>query len=136
LQEGCTLVDSRKKQQPLAAKKRADKMPTLTIRLTNDQEDKIKKEAEAFGYTKGSLVKSKLFKDNFTPRKVPRPDQKELAKIVAQLGKLGSNINQIAKALNSGKIPPNAELILGLKSAQIGLEKIGEDVKETLGIQE
>lgn len=111
-------------------------MPTLTIRLTDRQAEQIKQAAEDFGMTKGSVIKSRVFDKGFTPRRVPRPDHIELARIVAQLGKLGSNVNQIAHSINVGEIPPTAELISELKEAREGLETIGADVKHVLHIRE
>ena len=111
-------------------------MPTLTIRLTDEQAQEIENEAAAFGLTRGSVIKKKVFAEKFSPRKVPRPDQVELARLVAELGKIGSNINQIAKQMNQGNTPPPAELIISVKGAREGLEKIGSDVKRSLGIKE
>lgn len=111
-------------------------MPTLTIRLTDKQAEQIKQAAEDYGMTKGSVIKSRIFGKAYSPRRVPRPDQIELARIVGQLGKLGGNINQIAHSINAGKIPPNAELIAGLKAAREGLENIGADVRHVLRIRE
>ena len=111
-------------------------MPTLTIRLTDRQAVQLKQAAEDYGMTKGSVIKSRVFGKGFSPRRIPRPDQIELARIVAQLGKLGGNVNQIAHSLNLGTIPPTAELITSLKAVREGLENIGADVKHVLRIRE
>lgn len=118
---------------PLAARYGVIKMPTLTIRLTDSQAEQLEQEAQQQGMTRGSVIKSKFF-TGFTPRRVPRPDQKELARLVAELGRVGSNVNQIARHLNRGTIPPSGELVQGIKGAREGIEQIGEQVKAALNV--
>ncbi|MCG8029939.1 MAG: MobC family plasmid mobilization relaxosome protein [Candidatus Thiodiazotropha taylori] len=108
-------------------------MPTLNIRLTDSQAERLAAEAEAFGITKGGLLKSRYFEDA-RPRKVPRPDQKELAKITAQLGKLGGNVNQIAKKLNQHGAGPEDRRSLG--RIQHDLAQIRQATFEALGLSE
>ena len=43
-------------------------------------------------------------------RRRPHPDQKALLQILGQLGRIGGNINQIAKQLNAGDTPAIPEL--------------------------
>lgn len=109
-------------------------MPTLTIRLTSVQAERLETEAEAFGLTKGSLVKSRIF-DGVQPRRVPRPDQQELARIVAQLGKLGSNVNQLARAVNSGRAPAPATTERAIELARQSLDQIRAEVLAALGVK-
>jgi hypothetical protein len=63
------------------------------------------------------------------PRRLPTYDFKELSKISGHLGKLGSNINQLAKVANSiGKIPDTA--ILKIIHSEITTSK--DAIKEAL----
>jgi HAMP domain-containing protein len=40
----------------------------------------------------------------------PQVDRAELARVLAALGRLGSNVNQLARAANTGEIPARDEL--------------------------
>jgi hypothetical protein len=50
------------------------------------------------------------------PRAVKRPpvDRKELARLLGELGRVGNNLNQIARALNVDDRPPLAEIAAAL----------------------
>lgn len=63
-------------------------------------------EAEQKNLSVGALIKKRVFGKGAkamktSPRK-PLADLEELRKILGQLGKIGSNVNQIAKHLNQG----------------------------------
>lgn len=109
-------------------------MPTLSVRLTPTQYQRLEKEANAAGLTRGSLLKKSYFGKDYTPRRVPRPDQVQLSMVLSQLGKVGSNINQIAKKFNTGQIPPNPEIIKTMEIIQIQFEEIGNQVKEAINV--
>lgn len=108
-------------------------MPTLTIRLTDDQAERLAAEASAFGVTRGGLIKSRYF-EGARARKVPRPDQQELAKIVAQLGKLGGNVNQMAKKLNQHGV--SGFEAREVERARHELTRIREATFKALGLSE
>ena len=54
----------------------------------------------------------------------PSLDREILARALGMLGKVGSNVNQIAKHLNSGGHVPNAEIIRALNDVAILKDKI------------
>jgi hypothetical protein len=51
------------------------------------------------------------------PRAVRRPpvDRQELARLLGELGRVGNNLNQIARALNVDDPPPTSEITAALK---------------------
>ena len=112
-------------------------MSTLSIRLTRKERSELENASEISGETLGGLLKLAYFgRGNVTVKKRPPADRAELARIAGQLGKYGGNINQISHSLNSGKIPPSAELIEGIREAQFQIEQAGSDVRKALGIKE
>jgi HAMP domain-containing protein len=54
------------------------------------------------------------------PRSVRRPqvDRAALARVLAAFGRIGSNVNQLARAANSGEIPARDELMEAAASVQ------------------
>ena len=48
----------------------------------------------------------------------PHPDRQQLALAVAALGKVGSNLNQLAHAANSGRIPSSGEVELAAQTVR------------------
>lgn len=64
------------------------------------------------------------------PRAVRRPpiERTVLAQLLANIGKCGSNINQIARALNSGEAPP-----ANLDEALAEVRAVAQDVIRALG---
>jgi hypothetical protein len=75
----------------------------LTIRLTPDERATIDGAADRAGLTPGSYARQVLLGAP-APRQVRRPpvERRELARLLGELGHVGSNLNQIAKAANSG----------------------------------
>ena len=75
----------------------------LTIRLSPAERTTIDDAADRAGLTTGSYARQVLL-DAPPPRQVRRPpvERRELARLLGQLGHIGSNLNQIARAANSG----------------------------------
>jgi hypothetical protein len=73
----------------------------LTIRLTLVERLSIDTSAERAGMTSGSYVRRAVLGIE-PPRQVRRPpvEKQELGRLLGQLGKVGSNLNQIARALH------------------------------------
>ena len=78
----------------------------LSFRVTRETKELIKREAEVENLSVGSLIKSRVLgpsaKSMRTTPRQPAADLEELRRIMGQLGKIGSNLNQIAKHLNQG----------------------------------
>lgn len=75
----------------------------LTIRLTPEEREAIDFAAEGAGLATGSYAREVLLGAP-APRSVRRlpVERRELARLLGLLGNIGSNINQIARAANSG----------------------------------
>jgi len=79
------------------------------IRFTPEELARVEGDAERMGVTFGSYVRLRLL-DAPIPRQSRRPpvERQLLGQALAQLGKAGSNLNQIARHLNSGGVPEAA----------------------------
>ena len=75
----------------------------ITIRLTPEERAKVDAAAERAGLTTGSYARGVILGAP-APRQVRRPpiERKELARLLGQIGHIGSNINQIARVANEG----------------------------------
>ena len=87
----------------------------LTIRLSPDERDAIDGDAERAGFTAGSYARTVLLGAP-APRQVRRPpvERQVVAKLIGQMGYVGNNLNQIARALNSGDEADRQALIQAL----------------------
>jgi len=65
-------------------------------------------------------------------QKRPTLNDTQLAKFIGELGKIGGNVNQIAHAINAGKVPPSADLVRGVNGAREELLGIADQVREAL----
>lgn len=74
----------------------------ITIRLTDAERAALDSAAERAGLSLGSHIR-KVLLDAPLPRQARRPpiERTELARLLGQLGKIGSNINQLAREVNS-----------------------------------
>lgn len=76
----------------------------VIARLTPDEHSAITALADKRGMSPGALVRQTLLNVPPGPNvRRPTVDTKLLAKTLAELGKIGSNINQIAYHLNAGR---------------------------------
>jgi hypothetical protein len=87
----------------------------LTIRLSPDERDEINGDAQRAGLTAGSYARDVLLGAP-APRQVRRPpvERQEVVRMIGQLGYIGNNLNQIARALNSGDEADQQTLIQAL----------------------
>lgn len=90
---------------------------TLTIRLTPEERAAIDAAADRAGLTAGSHARQVLLGAP-APRQVRRPpvERKELARLLGELGKVGSNLNQLARETNEGEPPHYQEVLAVLAS--------------------
>jgi hypothetical protein len=59
--------------------------------------------------------------------------RKDAIKALGELGKIGSNINQLAKAGNEGRIPHlDDRAAVALENATLLIEQLGEKIREAL----
>lgn len=102
----------------------------LTIRLTADERAAINGAAGRAGLTAGSYARQTLLGAQ-VPRQGRRPpvERKELARILGELGKIGSNINQLAKQANGGFLVYHNEILFALG----GLKVVRDAILKALG---
>jgi hypothetical protein len=116
----------------------ADRRATTTVhlRLTPNERDALKKEAESCGYDLSTLLRLRIFGKVKGMRITRRPSTDvmllgdiigKLTALIAELNKVGSNINQIAKRLNRG-----SRDVFGLDGALRLFEQLGQRIFKTL----
>ena len=74
---------------------------TVTVRLTRDERDTLKALSSRAGLATGAFMRAAAFGDA-GPRARRRPpvDHKALRQLLGECGRIGNNINQIARRLN------------------------------------
>lgn len=88
----------------------------IAIRCTVKQHQAIKEGATRAGLSVGAFLRA-LAVGHPGPRSVRRPpvERAELAKLLAHIGKLGSNVNQIAKYVNTTRSPPSGSELTAMR---------------------
>ena len=75
----------------------------VTVRFSDDEMDMLNMICEALDQTRSQYIRRKALTGS-----IPRPviqlalDESSVKSVTGQLGKIGSNLNQIARKLNSG----------------------------------
>ena len=75
----------------------------IAINCTPAQKAAIMEKIDATGLSPSAMCLAVLLDVPLPPRRCPSVDTVLLAKVLAELGKIGSNINQIAYHLNAGR---------------------------------
>src|SRR5205085_11172330 len=81
----------------------------LTVRFNDQEKAAVKRIAESHGQTPGALVRTALL--NVPPGRAPRRpgiEEQAVARLLAALGKIGSNLNQLAKYAHLGRTLENS----------------------------
>lgn len=108
-------ADARPKSMPPSrGRKRVQDARTklIPVRCTTEERIAIKAVADKAGLSVGAYLRAAAL-GNAGPRAVRRPpiERKELARLLGHLGKVGSNLNQLAHAYNRvGQTPALVEL--------------------------
>jgi hypothetical protein len=89
----------------------------LPIRLSDEEHAVIEDAAARSGLMIGSYARQVLLGAP-APRQVRRPpiERKELGRLLGELGKIGGNLNQIAKAMNTGVLVYEGEINTAVRS--------------------
>jgi hypothetical protein len=85
----------------------------INVRCSVKERAAIQQRADQAGLSVGAYLRTQALGDA-GPRSVRRPpvERKELARLLGHLGKVGSNINQLARAFNQvGRFPGFPELV-------------------------
>lgn len=95
------------------------------VRLSAEEMAEAKDAAEDMGLTVASLFRVTFFKKVRTAtRHRPQIDRELVARAVLELGKIGNNLNQIAKRLNERKSPQSVKVIEELTALKNTRESI------------
>jgi hypothetical protein len=102
----------------------------LTIRLSPEERAEIDAAAERAGLMAGSYARQALL-GGPRPRQARRPpvERKELARLLGELGHIGANLNQLAKAANTGVVVYTGEI----DAALTGLAGVRDAILKALG---
>ncbi len=102
----------------------------LTIRLSAEERAEVEAAADRAGLVVGSYARQALLGAP-APRQVRRPplERRELARLLGGVGKIGSNLNQLAKAVHTGVLVYNGELDAVLS----GLAEVRDAILKALG---
>lgn len=112
--------------------------PPFSLRLT--YEERARLEQDAAGKPLGAYIREQLLGDNVSPRKKignrPVQDQEALGRVLGALGgsRLSSNLNQLAKAVNTGSLPVTPETEADIREACREVVKIRLDLIRALDI--
>lgn len=111
--------------------------PPFSLRLT--QEERARLEAEANGNPLGAYIRERLLGDDAAPRKRigngPVKDKEALGRALGALGasRLSANLNQLAKAVNTGSLPVTPETEAELIEACREIADMRADLLRALG---
>jgi hypothetical protein len=102
----------------------------LTVRLSAEERAAVDAAAGAAGLTAGSYAREAML-GGPAPREVRRPpaEREELVRLLAALGKIGSNLNQLAHAANTGTVLYSDEIAATLAS----LREVRDALLKALG---
>lgn len=114
--------------------------PPFSLRLTFEERARL--ERDAGDMPLGAYIRSRLFDEpapHRAARKAKRPikDQQALASLLGELGRsrIANNLNQLAKAANSGSLPLTPETEKSLQEACAGVQWLRTTLMQALGLQ-
>lgn len=92
----------------------------LQVRLTPDELAEIEAQAERMELTPASFARSVLLSAP-APRARRRPavQRQEVARLLGELGKVGSNLNQLAHRLNAGQAVGSSSIVDAVADVQV-----------------
>ncbi len=114
----------------------------FSIRFTGDERKSL--ELAAAGRPLAAYIRWLIFKEDMPemPKKRTRGesasiDHEHFAKLLGALGKsrIASNINQLAKAANSGSLPVTGEIVTGLNESVAAIKWMKETLIRSLSIK-
>jgi len=112
----------------------------FSLRLTFEERAAL--EQDAADMPLGAYIRSRVFDQSRPPRRTrgkrPVKDHAELAQLVAALGnsRLSSNVNQLARAVNSGSLPVTPDTERALKDACADIAWMRIALMKSLGLYE
>lgn len=129
-----------KPEKPSNPKPTNSKPKPFSLRLSFDERARL--EQDASGMALGAYIRDRLFGDDAAPRQTrghfPVKDYAALGRVLAALGqsRLSSNLNQLAKAVNTGSLPVTPETEADLRQACKDVQAMRRDLLIALGLYE
>lgn len=110
----------------------------FSLRLTDEEREELDKLAEGLPW--GEYIRGVIFVEMKRPRRHPGKaikDRKLLAKLLGMLGKsrISQNINQLAKASNSGSLPVTPDTKKALMDAARAVQSMRTMLIEAMGVK-
>ncbi|NCO04497.1 MAG: hypothetical protein GW903_09975 [Alphaproteobacteria bacterium] len=111
--------------------------PPFSIRLTFEERARL--DADRGRVSLAAHIRERLFGDDAAPRKKPGnspiKDAEALGRVLGALGgsRLSSNLNQLAKAVNTGSLPVTPETEADLAAACEEVRSLRADLLRALG---
>lgn len=124
----------------LAEKPKEARPTPFSLRLNFAERAQLEKDAA--GMSLAAYIRDRLFGEDVAPRqtrgKFPVKDYAALGRVLAALGasRLSSNLNQLAKAVNTGSLPVTPETEEDLRKACRDVQAMRRDLLIALGLQE
>jgi len=121
----------------MAADQHPRRPAPFSLRLSTDERARL--EAQADGMALGTYMRMRLLGRDargLNLRAVAKvQDRKALARVLAQLGasRLANNVNQLARAANTGTLPVTPETEAELRRACINIQAMRADLMTALG---
>lgn len=116
--------------------------PPFSMRFTEDERRVL--EIAAAGRPLAAYIRWLIFKEDMpelpkrrTREQMADPQRKELSKLLGTLGKsrISQNINQLAKAVNSGSLPVNHEVVEELNNACDAIRWMRSTLIKAMGLK-
>ncbi len=108
--DAATATKAPRRRAPWRGRPRVDqaKGRRIAVRLTDADHSFLEQTAKEAGLSVGAFLRT-IALGTAGARAVKRPsiDRKQLAKLLGEIGKLGSNVNQIAKWANTDRAAPS-----------------------------
>lgn len=122
------------------AEDRHTPMSPFSVRFTPEEREQLNRAAA--GMPLAAFLRSLIFDEDFLkkrrkPRKSPVKDHQVLARVQAELGqsRLANNLNQLAKAANSGSLEVSPDTEKALLSACSDVRWMRHMLMEALGLE-
>jgi hypothetical protein len=111
--------------------------PPFSLRLTFEERAALDRQAGDMPV--GAYVRSRLFDREATPRrprgKQPVKDHEALSRVLGILGqaRIAQNLNQLARAANSGSLPVTPDTEAALRDACVEVRRMRAELFRALG---